>query len=278
MLVSGGLRWYDAALPNSPCHRGSGKAQMPARPPPLPGTTPITSTTTIDPETGQQVIVITAHVSQSKYGAHAPAFYDGWASHGGGAATSAQDQAWATMSPTDRAQKNGINAHMKVEGLAPLGDEYEVAGGMGHNGGPRLYTPGGRGGRATEMEDFERARLGQPPRTRWDPEALTPTGLQTLGNPGRGNGTQFNVRELVGDRLDANNLAHDIARRAGYTLRDLAVSQPKPGVVVWSWGPNLQITHRTGLGTSTTPAMDVNWNGVFTKFHIDDALPRIPGP
>lgn len=33
--------------------------------------------------------------------------------------------------PTDRAQKNGINAHMKLEGLAPLGDEYEVAGGSG---------------------------------------------------------------------------------------------------------------------------------------------------
>lgn len=104
---------------------------MPARPLPLPGTTPITSTTTIDPETGQQVIVITAHVSQSKYGAHAPALYDGWASHGGGAATSAQDQSWATMSPTDRAQKNGINAHMKVEGLAPMGDEFEVAGEWG---------------------------------------------------------------------------------------------------------------------------------------------------
>ena len=167
---------------------------------------------------------------------------------------------WAEQDPLSRVGASGASPY-KIDDQG--GGDVQYA----QNGpGSRLSTGAARGGRATEMDDMERARIGAAPRTRWDPDNLTPENLRELGTSVRGN--IFNVRELSGDRLDAIQLSRDIAARAGYSSRTLTLSAPKDGLWIWDWGPNLRITHRWGQRTSSTPAMDIIWNGVKMKFHL----------
>ena len=142
-----------------------------------------------------------------------------------------RDMEWAMMSPVARVESSGLNFVDRLDDV-PDGDGalqtlelvdadgwkmpteeelFQLIGG----GSNRELTPGTRSdGRGTNLDDYSRALNGLPPRTRWDPNTLSPQNLTSVGtSPARSSPYQ---RELIGDGVDGMQFASELANSAGF--------------------------------------------------------------
>jgi hypothetical protein len=154
----------------------------------------------------------------------------------------------------------------------PTDDElYQLIGGS-YN---RELTASTRStGRGTELDDYSRALNGLQPRTRWDPETLSPDSLTSIGlkPPGR----PHNQREIIGDGLDAMEFARALATKAGFG-REWASNSGKwimngqGGIATFRGSDRFQVTLRSSDNSfSGVSAVEVKWNGASVKWHVVD--------
>jgi hypothetical protein len=136
-------------------------------------------------------------------------------------------------------------------------------------------------GRGSQLDQDARRAAGLPERTTWSPELITPDYLLNLGT--RPTGNIFNRRQIGGDELDLFALARDIMKAAGYGA---SWRSDSPGwehyengdVSVFTGKDGFKLTKRLGSGTSSTPALDISWNGVNIRLHSTENNQSIKGP
>ncbi|MFZ4664479.1 MAG: hypothetical protein ACOYNY_46225 [Caldilineaceae bacterium] len=141
-------------------------------------------------------------------------------------------------------------------------------------GSSRETTPGVRDtGRGTVLDDASRLANGLQPRTRWDPESLSPQTLTSIGkSPPRSSPYQ---RELIGDGIDASNFARDLANRAGFGRlwgnRANWQHHPSGGIHTFKGSDAFQVTLRSAANSkSGASAVEVKWHGVTVRWHVVD--------
>jgi hypothetical protein len=136
-------------------------------------------------------------------------------------------------------------------------------------------------GRGSQLDQDERRAAGLPERTTWSPDLITPDYLLNLGT--KPADIIFNRRQIGGDELDLFALARDIMKAAGHGN---SWRSDSPGwshhqngdVSVFDSGNGFKLTKRLGSGTSSTPALDIEWNGTSIRLHSTENNQSVRGP
>jgi hypothetical protein len=269
-------------------------------PPDLPETTPQSSSPPVYQEMRDgtvrrvDVIIVTAQKKQDPYRSLMP--YSGLT---GAQENARRDMEWAMSSPEQRAIMMGMDPFASIDGgrngepgftTLELPETFYNEDGWGFNlvGGDKGREIAGSivgnirfDGRGSQLDQDERKKAGLPERTTWSPELITPEYLASLGTKPRGN--NFNVREIGGDELDLMALGYDIMKAAGYRRRWRSDSEgwqhfKNGNVSVFTGNNGFKLTLRVGSGTSSTPAIDVSWNGYQIKLHSTENNQSVKGP
>jgi hypothetical protein len=125
-------------------------------------------------------------------------------------------------------------------------------------------------GRGTELDDYTRALNGLQPRTRWDPDTLSPDNLNTIGI--KPPGSHHYQRELIGDGIDAMDFARATANKAGFG-RDWGNRANwqvhNGGIATFKGSDNFQVTLRgSGNSNSGVAAVRIDWGGKNVTWHV----------
>jgi hypothetical protein len=253
-------------------------------PPPLPPAPPVPTNPDGTPKEPEIVVVIAPRQQGDPYRSLLP--YGGLS---GPQENAVRDMQWATSHPWERVEAMGMRSQDFIdvgrdeEGYTTLelnetsgwrnpSDEelFQLIGG-GYN---RELTASTRvDGRGTNLDDYSRSLNGLQPRTRWDPETLSPQNLTSVGtSPARSSPYQ---RELIGDGIDGMQFARDLVNRAGFG-RNWGNSanwriQPNGGIATFKGSDNFQVTLRSATNSNSgLAAVEVKWQGTTVRWHIID--------
>jgi hypothetical protein len=249
----------------------------PPQPPPPPSTNP--DGTPREPEV---IVVIAPNQDGDPYRPLLP--YGGLT---GAQENFARDMAFGMAGPEDRALMLGMNPYAsddlgrdgdgvqtlelnESDGWRNPSDEelFQLCGG-GYN---RELTASTRAtGRGTELDDYSRALNGLQPRTRWDPDTLSPDTLTNIGIklPGRPHGQ----RNLIGDGIDGMDFARSLVNKAGFGRnwgnRANWKMNGEGGIATFKGSDNFQVTLRSATNSNSgLSSVEVRWNGVNVSWHV----------
>lgn len=254
-------------------------------PPPAPPAVPPPLTNPDEPHT-LDVVIVTASRSRDSTAAIFRQAYGGLT---GAQENSRRNEEWAMSSPSQRVEAMGMSAHVLAgEDLGQDGDGYqtlelnETDGWRNPTdselsqliGGPydRQITASTRTtGRGSNLDDYDRALNGLQPRTRWDPETLSPDTLTNIGKPGRGSHPW--QRELIGDGLDAMDFARSAVNKAGFGRewgnRANWQIDGNGGIATFKGSDNFQVTlPGSANSNSGVGAVQIKWNGRTVTWHV----------